>query len=425
MNAIEFEEYDLENGLYVILHRDQSAPLVAVSVMYHVGSKNERPDRSGFAHFFEHLLFEGSENIERGKFDQYVLNNGGTLNANTWYDRTFYYVLMPSNQLEMGLWLESERMLHAKVDQKGIETQRKVVKEERSQRYDNKPYGTWLEETMRRAFTVHPYKTSVIGNMAHLDAASEEDFQEFYNTYYIPNNAVLSIAGNLDIDATKELVDKYFGTIPSGKKIERVIVEEPPLNGEVRDVVYDNIQLPAVIQGYRIPEQGTDDFYALTLLSNLLSNGESSRLNKALVDEQQLAVQVFSIPLSLEDPGVSLLFALANFGITPEQLEAAIDQEIEQLKSNLISEREYSKLLNQMEKDSIQEIASVAGVAESLAQYHMYFGDASLINTELKRFQSVSREDLQRVAQTYFNKDNRVLLYYLPKENTINQPQNA
>ena len=201
MNKIDFVEYDLDNGLHVILHQDNSTPIVAVSIMYHVGSKNENPDRTGFAHFFEHLLFEGSENIERGQFDKYVQNAGGVLNANTSNDRTFYFELLPSNQLELGLWLESERLLHAKVDQKGVETQREVVKEEKRQSVDNRPYGSILQESMARAFTKHPYRWIPIGSMEHLNAASEADYINFYKDFYVPNNAVLSIAGDLDIDA--------------------------------------------------------------------------------------------------------------------------------------------------------------------------------------------------------------------------------
>jgi zinc protease len=195
---IEFEKYTLDNGLKVILHQDNSTPIVAVSVMYHVGSKNEDPSRTGFAHFFEHLMFEGSENIERGEFMKYIENAGGSFNANTSFDRTFYFEILPSNQLELGLWLESERMLHAKVDEKGIETQREVVKEEKRQRVDNQPYGSILEEIQKRAFTKHPYRWSVIGSMEHLNAAEEKDYRQFYDNFYVPNNAILSIAGDID-----------------------------------------------------------------------------------------------------------------------------------------------------------------------------------------------------------------------------------
>ena len=261
-NKIEFQQYTLANGLHVILHQDKTTPIVAVSVMYHVGSKNENPERTGFAHFFEHLMFEGSENIERGTFDKYVQSAGGSLNANTSFDRTYYYEILPSNQLALGLWLESERMLHAKVDDKGIETQRQVVKEERRQRIDNQPYGSIMEETFKRAYRVHPYQWPLIGSMAHLEAAVEADYKQFYKDFYVPNNAVLSIAGDIDFEETKALVEKYFAGIPkSAQAVYRPRVVEPALVAEVRDTVFDNIQLPAVVQAYRIPAQGTKDRY--------------------------------------------------------------------------------------------------------------------------------------------------------------------
>ncbi len=416
MNKIDFVEYDLDNGMHVILHQDNSTPIVAVSIMYHVGSKNEQPDRTGFAHFFEHLLFEGSENIERGQFDKHINGSGGANNANTWYDRTYYYEILPSNQLALGLWLESERLLHAKVDIKGIETQREVVKEERRQRIDNQPYGSIVSEALKRAYTTHPYQWPVIGYMEHLNAAQEEDYVNFYKTYYVPENAVLSIAGDLDIDEAKKLIDKYFSTIPRGKTaIKRPSIVEPEMTAEVRDTIYDNIQLPAVVQTYRIPAQGTPDFYAVDLLTKLLAQGESSRLNKALVDEQQKALFVGNFPFALEDPGVALAFGIANMGVNPSDLEAAMDAEIAKVRDELISEKEFQKLKNQTENDFISTNARVAGIAESLANYHMYYGDANLINTEIDRFLAVTREDIQRVAKKYFTPTNRVVLYYLPK----------
>ncbi len=416
MNEIQFVEYDLDNGLHVILHEDHSTPIVAVSVMYHVGSKNEDPNRTGFAHFFEHLLFEGSENIARGEFDKYIQHAGGTNNANTWYDRTFYYEILPSNYLALGLWLESERMLHAKVDEKGIETQREVVKEERRQRVDNQPYGSIIEESFKRAYRVHPYRWPVIGSMEHLNAAQEEDYVNFYKTFYVPNNAVLSIAGDIDIEETKKLVEKYFGGIPRGThEIPRPTVVEPPLEKEIRDTVYDNIQLPAVIQVYRIPAQGTKEYYAVEMLSTLLSDGESSRMNKALVDEKELALFAGSFPLALEDPGVSISFAIANMGVNPAELEAAMDEEVRSVQEELISEREFQKLRNQIENDFVSSNSSMVGIAESLANYHMYYGDANLINTELQRYLAVTREDIRDAARKYFTLDKRVVLYYLPK----------
>ncbi|MEZ4920664.1 MAG: pitrilysin family protein [Saprospiraceae bacterium] len=413
---IQFVEYELPNGLKVLLHEDHSTPIVAVSVMYHVGSKNENPERTGFAHFFEHLLFEGSENVARGQFDDYISNAGGYNNANTWYDRTYYYEVLPSNQLALGLWLESERMLHAKVENVGIETQRQVVKEERRQRVDNQPYGRLLEESMKRAFTKHPYHHSVIGSMEHLDAAQENDYVQFYKDFYRPDNAILSIAGDLDIEQTKKLIDTYFTSIPRGKgEIFRPSIVEPALKSEVRDTVYDNVQLPGIVYTYRIPAQGTEDFYAVKMLSMLLSQGESSRLQKEIVDNQQKAIFVGSFPLELEDPGASIMFGITNMGVDVDDVAKAIDAVVEDVQKNLISDEEFQKLQNQVENDFVTSNNTVAGIAESLANYEMYYGDANLINTELKRYREVTKEDLKRVANKYFNKNNRVTLYWLPK----------
>ena len=416
MNKIEFVEYNLDNGLHVILHQDRSTPIVAVTVMYHVGSKNERPKRSGFAHFFEHLLFEGSENIARGEYMKYVTSAGGILNANTFYDRTFYYEVLPSNQLELGLWLESERILHAKVDQKGIETQREVVKEERRLSVDNRPYGSLLEESLSRAYTTHPYKTSVIGSMEDLNAAEESDYKEFYREFYTPNNAILSIAGDLDIEETKALIDKYFSTIPvTNENIFQPNIVEPEMTAQVRDTVYDNIQLPALIMTYRIPAQGTKDFYAVSMLSTLMASGESSRLRKALVDEQQKALQVGSIPLELEDPGVLIAYGIANMGTDLQDLESAFDVEMSEIQTELISDRELQKLKNQVETNFVNANSTVAGIAENLANYSMYYGDASLINADIDRYMAVTKEDIRNAANRYFHKDNRVVLHYLAK----------
>lgn len=413
---IKFVEYTLPNGLHVILHEDHTTPIVAVSVMYHVGSKNEKPDRTGFAHFFEHLLFEGSENVARGEFDDYISRAGGTNNANTWYDRTYYYEVLPSNQLALGLWLESERMLHAKVENVGIETQRQVVKEERRLRVDNQPYGKLLEETMMRLYNKHPYQHSVIGSMEHLDAAVEADYKQFYADFYRPDNAILSIAGDLDIEQTKKLIDAYFKDIPRGKgEIYRPKIAEPDLKKEVRDTVYDNVQLPAVVMAYKVPAQGTSDYYAVQMLSTLLSQGQSSRMQKQIVDEQQKAVMAGNFTFGLEDPGPSIMFSVANMGINAADLEKAMNDIIEDVQKNLISETEYQKIQNQMENDFVTSNNTVAGIAESLANYKMYFGDANLINTELERYRKVTRDDLKRVANKYFNKNSRVVIYWLPK----------
>lgn len=414
---IQFSQYDLPNGLHVILHEDHSTPIVAVTVLYHVGSKNEDPNRTGFAHFFEHLMFEGSDNIKRGEYMKLIQNAGGQMNANTTFDRTFYYEVLPSNQLEMGLWMESERMLHLKIDSVGVETQRKVVKEELKQRNENTPYGSILNEAFAHAFTVHPYRWTPGGSPEYINKAALSEFIDFYKTFYVPNNATLSIAGDITPAQTKALIAKYFGGIPKGTKaIPRPTVVEPVKTAEVRDTVWDNIQLPGVIMAYHMPAQGTPDYYAVDMLSTLLSKGKSSRMQKSIVDKQQKALFAGAFPLPSEDPGLALMFGITNMGVTPTDLEASMNAEFDKVKNELISEEEFQKLRNQTENDFISNNTKQVGIAENLANYQVYFKDANLINTELDRYMKVTREDIQRAAQKYLTKENRVVLYYLPKK---------
>ncbi|MEI8115202.1 MAG: pitrilysin family protein [Bacteroidia bacterium] len=413
---IGFKEFDLPNGLHVIVHEDHSVPIVAVSVMYHVGSKNEQPDRTGFAHFFEHLMFEGTKYIDRHQYDKIVESAGGTLNANTSNDRTYYYEILPSNQLELGLWLESERMLHARVDSIGIATQKGVVIEEKKQTVDNRPYGSILEETLKRAYINHPYRWSIIGNADHIRAAKDEEFQKFYNSFYVPNNAVLVLAGDINFADAKKLAEKYFTDIPVKKEeIYRPAMTEETKHIEVRDTIYDNIQLPAVLQAYHIPAMGSKDFYAVEMLSQLLATGQSSRLYKSLVDEQQLAIVVEAVPLPFEDPGLAIIFALPNMGLDCAKIEAAMQKEIEKAQTELVPEKEFQKLKNQVENQIVTENSTIASRANKLAEDYTYFKDANRINTDLSKYLAVTPEDLKRVANDYFRKDNRVVLYDLPK----------
>tara|TARA_B100001115_G_C15847162_1_gene427517 strand:+ start:2052 stop:3368 length:1317 start_codon:yes stop_codon:yes gene_type:complete len=413
---IKFEEYDLPNGLHVILHEDHSTPIVAVSVLYHVGSKNEKEGRSGFAHFFEHLMFEGSPNIERGEYMKIVQANGGALNANTSFDRTYYYEILPSNQLELGLWLESERMLQATVDLEGVETQREVVKEEKRLRIDNQPYGSFQAKMFGAAFGDSYYGIPPIGTMEDLNAAETADFTDFYETFYVPNNATLSIAGDIDPKQAKAWIEKYFGGIPAGtKEIPRPTEEPAGLSGEVVDTVYDNIQLPGIIMGYRSPKQGTKEAYAMDMISTILSDGQSSRLYKSLVDDQQLGLVIQSFPFTLENAGVFITFGLANQGVDLNNFIAAIDTEIAKMTTEMISEKEYTKIQNQLENDFVSTNGSMAGIAESLADYHVYLGDANLINTEIEEYRNIDREFILEVAKKYLRPENRVVLVYLPK----------
>jgi zinc protease len=413
---IDFVQYKLDNGLNVILHQDNSTPIVAVSVLYHVGSKNEDPKRTGFAHFFEHLMFEGSPNIKREEYFKIIEAAGGSLNANTSFDRTYYFENLPSNQLELGLYMESERMMHLKIDSIGVETQRKVVKEERKQSLDNRPYGTLIERLFADAYKVHPYRWTPIGSAQYIDQAKLDEFIAFYKMYYVPQNATLTIAGDINVAKTKELVKKYFNEIPKGKEeIIRPKEVEPVKTAEVRDIVYDNVSLPLVLQAYHMPAQGTADYYALSMLGTLLTGGESSRMTKEIKDKEQKAVTVQSIPFPLEDPGLFIALAIANQGVKPEDLESSIDAEIEKVKKDLITETELQKIRNQVETDYVTRNSTVQGIGENLADYFVYYGDANLINTELQRFMKVTREDIKRVANKYLTKENRVTLYYLPK----------
>ncbi|PZV76780.1 putative Zn-dependent peptidase [Algoriphagus aquaeductus] len=415
-NKIDFKEFTLDNGLHVIMHQDNTTPIVVTSVLYHVGSKNENPERTGFAHFFEHLMFEGSENIGRGEFMTTIQGRGGTLNAYTSNDITYYYELLPSNELELALYMESERMLHSKVDITGVETQREVVKEEKRQRIDNQPYGSILTETLARAYTVHPYRWAPIGSLDHLNAATIEEFQQFYKDFYVPNNATLTIAGDIDYAKTEDLVRKYFAEIPKGaKEIYRPNVTEPKKTAEVRDIVYDNIQIPAVIQAYNLPPRNHPDSYAMSMLSTYLTGGNSSLMTKELVDKQQKALAVAAIPLELEDGGLFLMYGIANMGVEAKDLETEIDKLLKQVQENGITDEDFAKLKNQIENDLVSSNSTIAGVAENLAEAKVIFGDTNYINQVMDQFAKVTKADIQRVAKEYMNLDGRVVLYYLPK----------
>ncbi|SNS72254.1 Predicted Zn-dependent peptidase [Belliella buryatensis] len=415
-NKIEFKEFKLDNGLHVILHQDNTTPIVATTVLYHVGSKNENPERTGFAHFFEHLMFEGSENIPRGKFFEIVESAGGTLNAGTSQDYTVYYEILPSNQLELALYLESERMLHAKVDQTGVDTQREVIKQEMKQVMDEQPYGSFQREMPVRLYPNHPYNWPIIGSAEHLDNAKLEEFMEFYAMYYVPNNATLSIAGDIDYEETERMIRKYFSEIPAGKKAPyRPNIEIEKLKSQKVDVVYDNIQLPAIFQGYLMPKKNHPDTYALNLLSTYLLSGKSSLMYKELVDKQQKALQAIAFPNDLEDGGMFLVLAIANMGVDIDELNVAIDEVLATVKQEGIDQNDLQKLINIKETQLVNGFGSVANIAQSLAQGHVFYGSADYVNSQLDKFRKVTAEDIKRVANQYLNKDSRVVLKYLPK----------
>jgi zinc protease len=414
---VKFTEYNLANGLHVILHQDKSAPVVAVSVMYHVGSKDEDTARTGFAHFFEHLLFEGSKNIKRGEFMKLVSSNGGQNNANTTQDRTFYYEVFPSNQLELGLWLESERMMHPVINEQGVKTQNEVVKEEKRQRIDNQPYGQFIATVFADMFKEHPYRWTTIGSMRHLDAARLDEFIAFFKKYYVPNNAVLTIAGDIDIEKTKQMVKAYFEPIPKGEPVVRKKIEEPPLGKELIDTAYDpNIQIPAVFATYRIPGFKSEDAEALQMISSVLSGSGSSRLQTKLVDNKKTALQVAAFNYPLEDHGIYITLALPNNNASLDDLLKDIDAEVADLQKNLISENEYKKLQNQFENEFINANTTMLGVAENLSKGYTFYNNTNHLNEQLAAIRAVTREKIREVAAKYLTKENRVVLYYLPEK---------
>ena len=414
---VTFTEYDMKNGLHVVLHQDKTAPVVAVSVMYHVGSKNEKPDRTGFAHFFEHLLFEGSDNIKRGEFMKIVSSNGGQNNANTTQDRTFYYEVFPSNQLETGLWLESERMMHPVINEIGVKTQNEVVKEEKRMRVDNQPYGNFLNEVMKRLFTKHPYNWVPIGSMDHLDAATLQEFIAFNKKFYTPGNAALVIAGDIDIAKTKLLVESYFGAVAAGAPVEKVNIQEDPITKETVDTAYDsNIQIPAVMTAYRTPGMTSKESTALEMASSVLSTGASSRMYKKMVDDKKNALQVGCFNYALEDYGAYITYALPNNNASLDTLLKDMDDEIVKLQNTLISETEFTKIRNQFENEYIGANAKMLGVAENLADGYIFHNkNTNYINEKLDEVRKVTREDIQNVAKKYLNRNQRVVVYYLPK----------
>jgi zinc protease len=414
---VEFEEYNLDNGMHVILHKDTSAPVVVTSVMYHVGAKDEQPGRTGMAHFFEHLLFEGTENIKKGEWFKMVSSNGGRNNANTTDDRTYYYEIFPSNKLELGLWMESERLLHPIIGQDGVDTQNEVVKEEKRLRVDNQPYSRFLEYVKENIFKKHPYKGTTIGKMEDLDAATLEEFLAFNKKFYVPNNATLVVAGDIDIASAKKMIQDYFGPIPKGAEISKDFPMEDPITETMTAKGYDpNIQIPAIMAAYRTPSMKTRDSRILDMISSYLSAGKSSVLYKKLVDEKKMALQAGAINASQEDYGTYILFGLPQGDTKLEDIVKEIDEEITKIQTELISERDYQKLQNQFENDFVNSNSSVEGIANSLARYNVLFGDTNLINTEIDIYRSITREDIQAVAKKYLNPNQRLILEYLPEK---------
>jgi predicted Zn-dependent peptidase len=417
---IAFEEYNLDNGMHVILHNDPSAPVVITSVMYHVGSKDENPDRTGFAHFFEHLLFEGTENIKRGEWFKIVSSNGGVNNANTSDDRTYYYEVFPSNNLELGLWMESERLMHPVINQIGVDTQNSVIKEEKRTVFDNKPYGNFISVVKENMFKNHPYRWTTIGSMKDLDAATLEEFKAWDKKFYTPNNAVLVVAGDFDKKQAKEWIRNYFGTIPRGQDLKKQIFIEEPITQTIKATYEDpNIQIPMLVASYRTPSMKSRDARVLEMISSLLSDGKSSILYKKIVDDKKMALQIGAFPYSQEDYGMYIIYGLPLGENTTASILKEIDEEIVKLQTELISEKDYEKLQNIIDNQFVNNNANVEEIAENLAKYYLLYGDINLINTEVELFHSITREEIRDVAKKYLNPNQRLILDYIPVKEKV------
>lgn len=413
---IKYDSYTLPNGLKVILHEDRSVPLVAVNIWYHVGSANEKAGRTGFAHLFEHMLFQGSQNVGDDQHFGLIQEAGGSLNGSTSNDRTNYFQTVPSQFLEMVLWLESDRMgfLLPAMTQGKLDNQRDVVKNERRQRVDNQPYGRAFERIHALLYDpAHPYSWPVIGSMEDLSAASLDDVKEFFQTYYVPNNSALVIAGDFDAKKTKEWVEKYFGDLPKGKPVTQLSSPPPSLRGEKRDLMEDRVQLPRLYLAWHTPAFFAPDDAELDVLADVLTGGKNSRLYKTLVYDKQIAQSVVASQISRKLSGMFMIQVTAKPGYTLSELEKVVDEEIEKLKKEAPADREVLRSKNSTKASFIYRIQSIDNKADQMNSYNFYWGDPGAFNKDLERYQKVTPADIQRVVQKYLTK-NRVVFSVVP-----------
>ena len=419
LNAQEINivEYDLDNGLHIILHQDNSAPVVSTVLQYHVGSKDEYTGIKGFAHLFEHMLGKETKNMKSGELYKIYRSRGGNGNASTSVDLTSYYVTLPSNSLELALWRYSEIMLHPIIDQETIDVQREAVKEEKRQR-DNQPYGRFYQYLKENFFEVHPYKFPIIGFIEDLDSSSLEDFKDFKEKFYSPSNAVFVIAGDIDIDETKKLVSYYFDEVPDqGEKPIKSYPKEKPFEQKRVQEFDPNIQIPALFYAFRTPSATERDSSVLNYISTYLSGGESSVLYKKLVDEKEMALAVQAINIDQEDYSMFAILILPQGETSFEDLINEVEVEISKIQKEMISENDYQKIQNNLENIYVSSLGSVSGISQSLARYHNIYEDASMINKISDIVRSVSIEEIQAVANKYLNKDQRLIMEYLPETN--------
>ena len=412
-----FETVELANGLRAYLVVKSDSPVVSVQVWYHVGSKNETTGKTGFAHLFEHLMFQGTKNVGPEQFSTHIVRAGGIDNAYTTEDYTVYWETVPSTLLPLVLWLEADRMRNLEISERIFRNEREIVKEERRMRFENPPYGTVVETLYRLAFSVHPYAHTPIGSMEDLDRANLSDIQEFYDTYYVPQNAALVVTGDFDPAEARGLIEQYFGPLSGGTGKNKLPIAQEPIQTAKRKLqITRNVALPAYIAGYHMPADGTADAYPLRIAARILSDGESARIPRRLVYEKQMAIQAESDGNFSEDPNLFFVFAVLNNGFTPAQAEAEIQTELESLKDQPVPAAELEKAKNQILRDFVLSRQRVQSLGEELAYAAIVLKDARLLDDELDRFLSVTPQDIQRVARKYFVPENLSVVEVYPAE---------
>jgi zinc protease len=413
---LDYEITTLENGLTVALLEDHSVPIVHLQLWYHVGSRDERPGHTGFAHLFEHLMFKGSKNVDPEQHIAFIAGLGGQSNAYTTEDATVFWETVPSHALPLVLWLEADRMATLRINRETFVNEREVVKEERRMRVDNQPYGRLSELIYDNAFTVHPYKHTTIGSMADLETSSVDDVRDFFETYYVPGNATLALVGDFDSAQAMELVQKYLGRVPKATKpVPRDIPKEPTPQKERRVTLYENWPLPVVVVAYPITFDGNPDSYPLHIASKILSDGQSSRIYRKLVYETGIATTAFGGGNILEDPNLFYAVALVQPGHTPAEAEKALIEEFEHFKREPVSDRELQRAKNQFARDYIEGRETIQGKAQFLAHAIVIHNDVKTADGEFDIFTGITAADVQRVARTYFSPETRLVLTVLPK----------
>jgi predicted Zn-dependent peptidase len=419
--VVSFSDERLANGLRLIVAEDHLAPVVAINVWYDVGSKHEQPGKTGFAHLFEHVMFQGSAHVGKAEHIALIQAAGGTMNGTTWLDRTNYFETLPAHQLDLGLWLEADRMatLLDALSQENLDNQRDVVKNEKRWSYDNRPYGTWQEKLQGHLFPPeHPYHHPTIGSMADLDAASLEDVRAFFRTYYAPNNAVLSVVGDVDTAVVRASVERYFGAIPANPAIPPLgdLSLPPTLGAERRETVYDRVPLPRIYIGFRAPMYGDPRLDALDVAGQILAGGKGSRLNKRLVREERIAQDVALFTLGfVGGASVCAGWATVRPGVPVERVEAAFHEEVERLATEPVTDDELARAFALIEADELGALQRVEERADRLSMYATLFDDPDLVNRMLPRYLSVTAAGILEVSAATFRPDNRLVLTYLPE----------